>query len=90
MTLYPPNGMLLVLLEQFDHLTSAIDCQGDDGNMSLTFKSPDIFQYALKAWGSINAKANNTFLLIANHLGCGPDEQRQAYMYVRSSLHMRH
>ena len=80
MTLYAPNGMLMVLLEHFDHLTSSIDCQGDDGLMSLTFKSHRTYQYALRAWGFINAKADDKFLLIANHPGCGPDEERQAYM----------
>lgn len=85
MTLYAPNGMLMVLLEHFDHLTSTIDCQGDDGTMSLTFKSNQAYQYALKAWGYINDNADDKFLLIANHQGCGPDEERQAYMCVWSS-----
>ena len=80
MTLHAPNGMLMVLLEYFDHLTSTIDCQGDDGQMSLTFNSQNAFQYALQAWGYINANSNDKFLLIANHQGCGPDEERQAYM----------
>lgn len=85
MTLYAPNGMLMVLLERFDHLTTAIDCKGDDGTMSLTFNSHNAYQYALQAWGFINAKANDKFLLVANHQGCGPDEARQAYMCVRPS-----
>lgn len=80
MTLYAPNGMLMVLLEDFDHLTSSVDCQGDDGTMSLTFKSDQAYQYALQAWGFINAKTDDRFLAIANHQGCGPDEERQPYM----------
>lgn len=82
MTLYAPNGLLMVLLEYFDNLTSSIDCEGDDGTMSLTFKSNQAYQYALQAWGYINANADDKFLLIANHQGCGPDEERQAYMCV--------
>lgn len=84
MTLYAPNGMFMVLLERFDHLTSAIDCQGDDGTMSLTFKSHQAYEYALQAWGYVNANANGKFLLIANHKGCGPDEERQSYMCVQN------
>lgn len=89
MTLYAPNGMLMVLLERFDHLTTAIDCKGDDGTMSLTFNSRNAYQYALQAWRYINAKADDRFLLVANHQGCGPDEARQAYMCVRASQRRR-
>ena len=85
MTLYAPNGLLMVFLEHFDHLTSAIDCQGDDGMMSLTFDSPRAFDYALQAWGFVNANANGKFMVIANHKGCGPDEERQAYMCAHKS-----
>ncbi|KAF6217447.1 hypothetical protein HO133_006917 [Letharia lupina] len=80
MMLYAPDGLLMVLLEYFDHLTSAIDCWGDDGTMSLTFNSTQAYEYALQAWGFVNANANGKFLLIANHAGCGPDEERQAYI----------
>lgn len=73
----------MVLLEHFDHLTSAIDCQGDDGTLSLTFNSQNAFDYALQAWGYVNANADGKFLLIANHNGCGPDEERQPYMYLQ-------
>lgn len=89
MTLYAPNGLFMVLLERFDHLTSAIDCQGDDGTMSLTFKSHQAYEYALQAWGYVNANANGKFLLIANHKGCGPDEERQSYMLVQYFLSIR-
>lgn len=80
MTLYAPDGLLMVLLEHFDHLTSAIDCEGDDGILSLTFNSHQSYEYALQAWGFVNANADGKFLLIANHKGCGPDDERQAYM----------
>ncbi len=83
MTLYAPDGLMMVLLEEIDHLTSAIDCQGDKGTLSLTFHSQDAYQYALQTWGHINANAQDKFLLIANHQGCGPDEKRQPYLCVR-------
>lgn len=86
MTLYAPNGLFMVLLERFDHLTSAIDCQGEDGTMSLTFKSHQAYDYAVQAWRHVNADANGKFLLIANHEGCGPDEERQSYMCVRPQI----
>ena len=89
MTLFAPDGLLMVLLEHFDHLTSAIDCQGDDGQMSLTFNSQKAFNYAIDAWDHVNDNADGKFLLIANHPGCGPDEERQGYMCVFSQTSTR-
>lgn len=87
MTLYAPDGMMVILLERFDHLTSAIDCNGDDGKMSLTFSSQAAYNYALQSWDFINAHDNGKFLLIANHEGCGPEDQRQPYMYAAYNPH---
>lgn len=82
MTLYAPDGQQIVMMESFEGLTSAVDCEGDDGSMSLTFMSKDAFNAAVEKWSVINEKDEDTFLLIANHDGCGPDDQRQAYTYV--------
>ncbi|MCJ1469640.1 hypothetical protein MMC07_008276, partial [Pseudocyphellaria aurata] len=80
MTLHAPNGMDIVMMERFEPLTKAVDCQGDDGSMSLTFKSEAAFTYALKTWGFINDAEENKFLLIANHDGCGEVDERQPYL----------
>ena len=80
MTLYAPDGLEMVLMEEFDSLTSAVDCQGDDGTISLTFSSPKAFNYALQQWAHINDADDGKFLLIANHDGCGPEDQRQPYL----------
>lgn len=72
--------MMMILLERFDHLTSAIDCRGDDGTMSVTFNFKAAYDYALHAWDFVNKIDNGSFLLIANHQGCGPDDERQPYM----------
>ena len=79
MTLYAPDGLEMIMMERFEGLTTAVDCQGDDGTMSLTFKSQQAYQYALDTWSHINRKDDDRFLLIANHDGCGPDEERQPY-----------
>ncbi|KAL8726096.1 MAG: hypothetical protein Q9166_006933 [cf. Caloplaca sp. 2 TL-2023] len=79
MTLYAPSGLPIVLMERFEGLTSAIDCKGDDGAMSLTFSSKGAYDYALKIWGYINEDDEKQFLLIANHDGCGPADERQPY-----------
>ncbi|KAL8925993.1 MAG: hypothetical protein Q9172_001996 [Xanthocarpia lactea] len=79
MTLYAPSGLPIVLMERFEGLTSAVDCKGDDGTMSLTFTSKEAYKYALEIWGYINEDDEEQFLLIANHDGCGPADERQPY-----------
>ncbi|KAI9848432.1 MAG: hypothetical protein M1837_000227 [Sclerophora amabilis] len=80
MTLYAPDGKKIVLMERFEGLTTALDCKGDDGEMSLTFKSKDAFDYAAKQWAWINEGDEDSFILIANHDGCGPADERQPYL----------
>ncbi|KAL8993524.1 MAG: hypothetical protein Q9169_006282 [Polycauliona sp. 2 TL-2023] len=79
MTLYAPSGLPIVLMERFEGLTSAVDCKGDDGHMSLTFTSKGAYDYALKIWSYINEDDSQQFLMIANHDGCGPADERQPY-----------
>lgn len=78
-TLDAPSGLPIVLLERFESLTEYVDCNGDDGHMSLTFKSQDAFRRALNAWSFVN-NGNQRFMVIANHDGCGARYQRQVYM----------
>lgn len=80
MTLYAPDGLLMIMMEHFEGITSSVDCAGDEGTMSLTFSSQDAFNYALKEWSFINEHDDERFLLIANYNGCGPDYQRQPYL----------
>ncbi|KAL8991674.1 MAG: hypothetical protein Q9169_007759 [Polycauliona sp. 2 TL-2023] len=80
MTLFAPDGLQIVMMERFEPLTSAVDCKGDDGEMSLTFKSQEAFDHAMKTWKFINEDEDERFLLIANHDGCGPDDERQPYL----------
>ena len=82
MTLYAPDGLQIVMMERFETLTKKVDCKGDDGEMSLTFKSKVAFKHALKTWDFINQSEEKRFLLIANHAGCGPDDERQPYVCV--------
>lgn len=82
MTLHAPDGLEIVLMEKFEGLTKKVDCNGDDGSLSLTFKSKDAFDQAVKKWNFINQGTDRNFILIANHDGCGPDAERQAYQLV--------
>ena len=78
-TLDAPSGLHIVLLERFEPLTQYVDCNGDDGHMSLTFKSEDAFRRALNAWSFVN-NGIKKFMVITNHDGCGAKYQRQSYM----------
>ena len=79
MTLYASDRLPIVLMERFEGLTSSVDCNGTDGFMSLTFKSKAAYDYALRAWQYVNEKDDENFLLIANHEGCSPNDERQPY-----------
>ncbi|MCJ1470173.1 hypothetical protein MMC07_008818 [Pseudocyphellaria aurata] len=79
MTLYASDGLDIVMMENFKGLTTNVDCKGDNGSMSLTFKSEQAFDQALNKWNFINKAEQEQFLLIANHDGCGPDDERQPY-----------
>ena len=83
MTLYAPDGLQMIMMERFQGYTTAVDCNDDDdGIMSLTFASQSAYDYALRTWSSINEKEQDKFLLIANHPGCSPVDQRQPYLLV--------
>ena len=66
MTLYAPDGLLMIMMERFEGLTSSVDCKGDDGTISLTFNSETAFNHALQEWSYINENDDGQFLLIAN------------------------
>ena len=86
MTLHASDGLDIVLMERFEGLTTRVDCKGDDGSMSLTFKSEQAFNQALKKWNFVNKAEEEKFLLIANHDGCGPEDERQPYLFVNPSF----
>ena len=82
MTLTAPKGQRMVLMEHFEDLTSNRVCHEDTGHMTLTFNSREAFKHALDSWSHIKGNANEQFIMITNHDGCGPDFERQPYMYV--------
>ncbi|KAL9126561.1 MAG: hypothetical protein Q9217_004405 [Psora testacea] len=80
MTLFAPPGLQMITTERFDQLTTNLDCKGDNGAMSIAFRSTDVLDHAWDSWKWINAKKEDRFLLIANNDGCGPDFERQPYL----------
>lgn len=83
MTLEASDGVDIVMMENFNDLTANVDCKGDDGILSMTFKSKEDFDQAVEKWSFVkNTEKQEKFILIANHHGCGPDDERQAYSFV--------
>ena len=80
MKAYAPDGLRTASMELFEPLTTSVDCNADDGIVSLTFVSKEAFDYAVRHWAWINNVDDDKFILIMNHDGCGPDKERQAYM----------
>ena len=76
MTLFMADGRQLVSMERFEGLTKKVDC---DETMSLEFVNKDAFDYAIHAWGWVNENEDDNFVMIANHDGCGPDQERVPY-----------
>jgi hypothetical protein len=80
MMLKAPKGLSIVMMERLGPLTTGVDCSMEgDGALSVTWKDEQVYQEALKSWSRINENKNSNFLIITNHAGCGPDNQRQAY-----------
>lgn len=79
MTLTAPSGLLIVMLERLEGLTSAVDCYGDDGELSVTWVDQEAYSSALASWSWVNEDLEAQFLVIVNHEGCGPVGERSAY-----------
>ncbi len=75
----------MVTMERFEGLTSSVDCNGDDGIVSLTFQSQNAYEFALQEWAYINDSDDDHFLLIGNHVSCGAGNDRQPYLFVLDS-----
>lgn len=54
MTLHATENQPLVSLEQFNDLTSSVDCNDDDGKLGVVFKDAASYKYALNKWSYIN------------------------------------
>lgn len=79
-TFYATDGLPIVVLERLDHLIEYVDCNQNDGQMALAFRSRDAFERAINAWEFVDDEEDLRFLLITNHDGCSPVDSRQPHM----------
>jgi hypothetical protein len=79
MVLKAPTGLPIVMMEKFEPLTNSVECNGEDNLMHLTWKTKEALDHAVAKWNYVNEDADLSFLLIANHEGCNPADQRQPH-----------
>lgn len=68
------DSVPIILLEDFEDLTSSIICTGD--TIEIKFSDHSDFDYTQEAWSSLQE-----FVLISSHPGggCNPSDERGAY-----------
>lgn len=76
LTLVMEDGRKLVSMERFEGLTKSVTC-GE--KMTLEFVDKQSFDYAIEAWGWVNDEMDGSFVLVANHEGCGESATRVPY-----------
>ncbi|KAH0543390.1 hypothetical protein FGG08_002248 [Glutinoglossum americanum] len=69
MTVYTAKGEWIISMESFREMLETVRC--DDRTVVLFFKSNASFQYAVHAWKWVNEDAENSFIMVVNHHGCG-------------------
>lgn len=76
MTIIMQDGRQLVSMERFEPMTKRVRC-GE--KMMLEFVSRDALEYAVKAWNWVNDEKESSFVMVANHEGCGVRRERVPY-----------
>ncbi|RPA91824.1 hypothetical protein L873DRAFT_1794663 [Choiromyces venosus 120613-1] len=80
MTVNAPKGKKLLLMEKFNGFTKEVDCTtAGDGKLSVTLKERKTYDYVYRIWGWLNENDKNEFVMITNHKGCGPENERTVY-----------
>jgi hypothetical protein len=62
MTVMSTNDIKILFMEQFEHMTSSIECNDEDGEVSMTFIADEIANYAKKQWNGSMAATRESFL----------------------------
>jgi hypothetical protein len=68
----------IIGMEKFAGLLKSVDCSNNP--LVLEFKDNATFTSAKQSWSWVSQDVNNTFVLVANYEGCGPDGERQPYL----------
>ena len=81
MTVFGVGNERIVSMERFKPMLKSVEC-GE--KTVLEFESREDFEYAIRAWDWINEDETHSFILVADHPGCGPDDERQPF-YIHNA-----
>lgn len=76
LTIIMQDGRQLVSMERFEPMTTRVRC-GE--KMVLEFASKEALEHAVVAWNWVNDEKESSFVMVANHEGCGSREERVPY-----------
>ncbi|KAG0638745.1 hypothetical protein HOY80DRAFT_1046947 [Tuber brumale] len=83
MTVNAPKGKKLLLMEKFNDFTKEMDyTTAGDGKLSVTLKERRTYNYVYWIWGWLNMSDRNEFIMITNHKGCGPENERTCHPVI--------
>lgn len=76
MTVFSAGNERIISMERFKPMLKSVQC-GE--KTVLEFESREDFEYAIRAWDWVNEDETHSFILVADHPGCGPDDERQPF-----------
>lgn len=74
---FPDDYEYVISMERFNGMLKSVVCSDQ---MMLQFKDGPSFEYAQGVWNWVNQDVNNTFIMVANYEGCGPEAERQPFL----------
>lgn len=78
MTMDTGDDELIISMERFASQLESVNCTEE--YMAMTFTSNVTYEHAINSWEWVNANNNRTFIMIANHAGCGKDKSRSPWL----------
>lgn len=75
--MYTNEGEMILSMERFTPLLKDVEC---DDHMILSFKNKASFEHAIRAWDWVNEDETHSFIMIANHPKCEPEDRAPYYI----------
>ncbi|KAF4634238.1 hypothetical protein G7Y89_g3873 [Cudoniella acicularis] len=76
-TLETGDDEMIVSMDYFAPELQSVKC---DGELALTFTSPDTYAKAIKDWSWVNFSQNRTFIMLVNYGNCSADSGRKPWL----------
>lgn len=76
---YPESTEHILATERFANKLKTVNC-GQNKDLTIEFNDQASLEEAKAEWNWVNRNTKNTFVLVTNHKGCSPDEERVPYV----------